>query len=484
MANVTTHDASIELYPFALALSRSSLSVAVCCTELIDNSLDSEAGRVLVDISQGKHIHVRDTGKGIERLGALVRFGGHVPNRKRSTAGSGFYGIGFKDAALRLGGIKSVVEIKTSRDGVCRRGRIEWAHLERSNTCMTETSVEAPDATAGTEIRIAPLRMRFPEGKDREVLIRQLAYTYSPAIKRGAHIEVRAAGVTYDLAKHRWCMPELVEHINDGIELGGKRARLYAGIVKDGVVNTKPGITYMHGYRVIKGASSEGCGNHSVQRICGFVEIERGWDRTKNKDELVDAEDLYDEVERRLEPLLKKADTKAHTIEIAGGLAGLEADLLEALGEPTGKAKRGPKRGPEVLPGVIPKNSGVKHGQADHVQPSGDVKPKKTARGLKVEIVEGAYDGGEYGRYERGAKSHRITLFKEHPWISRSMVPFDHDRLFLCAMTLLVIGPTAGGSGQTEMPFLSPADFARKLGQATARAGVKFDGVALDRAAE
>jgi Histidine kinase-, DNA gyrase B-, and HSP90-like ATPase len=480
MKNVK-HAASVDLYQYVSALARSNLKVEVCCTELIDNSLDWEASRIEIDIVQGRHLRITDNGKGIEDPSALVRFGGHVPNRTKR--GSGIYGVGFKDAALRLGGEAGVVDVTTIRDGETIHVQIKWAELKQSPECMTENRISVPDEPAGTTIKITPLRMRFPEGKDRQALIEQLAYIYSPALKGGAQILIRSGGQTYDLSKHRWRMPDLVEHIDETIEVGHKRARLYAGIVKEGQANTKPGLTYVHGYRVIPVSRREGCGRYDVQRICGFVEVVRGWDRTKNKDNLVDAEDLYEAVEYRLRPLLEKADRAAHSIEMSDAVSQLECALAEALEEPKEKAKR---KSPENRTGPVkPKGRGSPHEKAESTQPDGHVRPKKPKRGFKLVFMDGWKSGESVGTYERTSKVHAICLYQDHPWIKRSMVPIDRDRLYFAAMTCVSLGPTGGQPGlfdAREAAALS--DAAARLAQLTASDSIRFDGMTLGKAAE
>ncbi len=462
------HDASVELYPHVCALARSSLSVAVCLTELIDNGIDAGATRIQIESTQWKSIRVLDNGDGIEDLSALVRFGCHVPHRGRS--GSGIYGVGFKDAVLRLAGEASRVAVETVRGGAKKIARIDWAELKSTPSCMEEGwPTPAPNEPSGTTIKIEPIRMRFPDGKDRDALAEQLGYIYSPALKEKRAITIRAGGVTIDLADHRWRLPSFSEKIDEVIEVGAKRARLYAGIVADGEPNTRPGLSYMHGWRVVKAASRAGCGAHSTQRICGFVEVLKGWDRTKNKDDLVNADDLYEEVERRLTPMLEKAERTAHHIEMSGALSALEDALSGLLTEPNRKAKR---RRTGKKPGtVLPTDLGPKPAQAENTQPDGKIRQKTAGRRIRLELDDGWKDGEGLGRYEVTSKVMAITLYRDHPWIARAVAPWDAERMFAAAMIVMNLGPTM----QADM--LNSLQVSSTLARHLAMAGARLDGV-------
>lgn len=459
------HAASVDKFSHVYSLARSSLTVAVCLTELIDNSFDAGARRVSVEVAQGKHLRVTDDGDGIEDLSALVHFGLHVPHKGRG-AGSGLYGVGFKEAIIRLGGECSKVIIDCVRDGENRRGTIEWSELKSTDDCMEESdATPAPSEPSGTDIKVQPLKMRFPEGKDRETLAEQLGYIYAPALKEHRVVTIRAGGATLDLAKYRWRLPALSEHIDELIEIGGKQARLYAGIVADGEDNSRPGLSYQHGWRVVKAASREGCGTHGTQKICGFVTIIKGWDRTKNKDDLVDAEDLYEEIERRMGPLLDKADRASHHIELSGAIHALESALSSALSPPDRKATR--RRTNEKPGTVVPTNAGPKPAQAESTRPGGKIRQKGAGGQIKLELCNGWHDGMPLGKFERTTKVTAISLYKDHPWIARATSPWDADKLFAAAMVVMNLGSTTQGEMLNSIQV--SVAIARHLGTAAAR---------------
>ena len=474
--------ASVRMWPHVLACARAKLSALVCVTELIDNSLDWEATSVDVEVTQGKSLVVRDNGRGIEDMRSLVTWGGHVENlRKR---GSGIYGVGLKDAALVQGGEHGTVHIDSTREGVRRRGLINWQLLKTSDACLKVESLPT-DEPSGTEITIRPLKPRFPEGSARQKLVDDLGYIYSPALKKGARIVLRAGGATVDLAKFRWRLPQppdLLDVIDERITIGRKSARVYAGIVRDGVENPRPGLSYMHGYRVVKASSREGCGTHSHQRICGFVEIdaEHGWERTRNKDDLVCAEDLYEAVEALLTPILLKADVAAHHLQTDEGLAAIECALSEVLDEPVERGKR--KKTGEKPGTVDPKNTGKKHEKAENTQPDGHIRPKSPNRCLSLTLAPGWKEGEPWGTYEITTKLRSVTLYDDHPLIRQAKDPWDATVIFVAALTLVHHKRPIDKRGQVEM--LSPEEMLVRLATATSKLHARLDGAPLAKAAE
>ena len=473
-------EATFEIYPYVVGLCRSALDNSVCFTEIIDNSLDADARSVQVILKSGKELVVIDTGRGIPNVDDLVRFGGHTGHRTGRTS-SGIYGIGFKEAAASLGGERARIEVITVRAGKTTHCEIEWERLKTSRQCMSKSEVDTPDAAPGTRITIRPLKQRFPDGTSRDRFFENLSYIYWPAIKRGVLIQFQVGAHTHTLKQ--WEPPaNLEDEIDVHIDLGGKRARLHAGIVPKGAPNDRAGITYFHGYRVVKRNGRDGCGTWNPQRVWGFVELDhtRSWSRSKNKTDLIDADDLYDEVEHLLTPMLKKAHEQAHTIEISEQHEALQALLQTAVfGTPDAKAKRdeGPESGT-----VTPTNTGRRHKKAKKKQ-DGETMTRCGGKVLQLLFMPGWKEGfgKPIGEIEEGRKVIAIKLFNDHPAVLDATSPWQARRLFDLAMNVFAFRERGAVNGQST--FVSSLGVQARFADLTA-AVATIDGQSLTQAAE
>lgn len=350
-------------------LAAQPLTHAKALAEWIDNAIDAGAKTVEVVFgSKGGRpfVRVTDDGCGTANMETFVRFG---DSNSHKTTRSGIYGIGAKDAALWYGGESSLFRVESTHGGRVREVRCDWQSVIRNDWGIEDpTDVPAvAGANTGTTIFVCPAR-RPPDGQQWGALLERLGYIYTPALRDGVQIKLRRGNRgDWDLLRP-WSRPEMVEDsvIDTVVDVGGKRARVVAGLVPDGVVNRRPGLTYFHGFRVIKEASSRGCGNAEIRRICGFVQIDNGWRRTKNKDDLVNADALYEAVQVAIQPLLDRAEAEGMQVQHAAFTKEVAARLNVAIAKNAAKAKRGKgaKRGT-----VKPTGNGSRHTQAANVQP-------------------------------------------------------------------------------------------------------------------
>ncbi len=467
-----TARATVDLYRYVVGLASAGLDNLVCFTELIDNSLDAQAKLVRISIKNGRELRLSDNGTGVPDVEQLVCFGGHLSHRSTR---SGVYGVGFKDAVLCLGGETAKVKVSTRCGTKITLCTIDWQRLRESAECMEWDSDEDANAKAGTDIVIQPLRQKFPEGKLRDRFLEHLGYIYSPAIKGGAEIQVTVAGKTVTV--DRWELPKLEEVVDEAIDIGGRRARLYAGIVAPGQANEHPGLTYSHGFRVVKRASRAGCGAWNHTRVCGIVVLDerKSWARTKNKTDLVDADDLYEEIERRLTPLLRKVATQSHSLEIEGSRAALEALLSSAiLGAPTEKAKRGDG---DVAGTKTPTGKGGRHSKAKDTQ-AGATFGRRRVSTLRLFFRPGWSSGKSFGEWEAVKAVGCVTLFDDHPLIRNAIVstPWNYPALFVAIGA--VVSASHNGTSSEQGSLVSSHDVLTKLAEFTAKAA-SIDGQAL-----
>jgi hypothetical protein len=366
-------------------LANANLRWWIAVGEWIDNSFDAEASTISLEFS--KHaLRIVDDGIGSADPTALVQVGEHV---QHGSTRLGRYGIGGKDAALWVGGIASTIDIHSVHAGRCRSLSVNWRDYAQDDWWLDDSSVRdrREDEQAGTTIIIAPLARRPPHGQDWQELLAELGYVYSPALKAGHQIKFKgpAKGAKWEPLV-RWELPKFDGDVVDTrIEVNGRGARVYCGVVQQGEANPRAGFTYLHKWRVIERASARGCGDHSPARMCGFVELDASWPLTKNKDGISkDAEALYAEVARVAQPVLDRAETVGIELQSRQFRLKVNARLNAHLATVDAKAKRG--RG-DTHGTKTPTETGRPHQQAEREQ-SGQTFHSRRQGGFDVDYVK------------------------------------------------------------------------------------------------
>lgn len=425
---------------FILAMCEADLGWRNALGELIDNALDAGAKYITIELGPNRqkhgaqHILIEDDGDGCNNLIGFLTPGVHLNPKAKL----GRYGVGFKDAVLYLGGPDSRLELRSTHGGTTRRVCVDWRRLVSSGSwSLADNEVDVPRPQRagehGTRIYIAPVVRSVPDGKSWDELLEHLGYMYTPAIKRGAHIIIRGKKRGADSTElKRFELPSFEQHIHEDVAIDGKRATVHVGIVQEGVINRRPGITYMHGFRVIEPACCKGCGPYDPSRIAGFVELDRGWKLHKNKNGISHgADDLYAAVFRLCEPLLKRAETSAQQLQCAALANAIEDTVNQLLGAPDAKAKRsaGDKHGRKY-----PTGDAGKHHRAKTTQ-SGDRFPHT---GGRVRIVFNPVPGEEsIGHYDPNGT---VILNSALPVIHRMQKDGNKLGLVMLALALIDVG--------------------------------------------
>lgn len=314
------------------------LSWATALGELIDNAFDAGAATFSAEFTKDVLL-LRDDGHGCADPTNMIRLGSHA---KHASTKLGRYGIGGKDAALWIGGLDSTIGIRTEHAGVLRSFSVNWREFGAKGW-----EVEAPTEEPGTggeyrtEIRISPVK-KPPHGEGWRELLVTLGYLYSAALKRGRQIKFKRAvkGAEWEPLV-RWELPKFDgAPIDTRIEVKGRGARVFCGVVLAGELNPRAGFTYSHEWRVIEQATANGCGDRSAARVCGFVDLDASWPLTKNKDGVSrDTEALYEAVEAAARPILERAHAVGTELR-SRQFDSIASDLLNEVLTQRAKAKR------------------------------------------------------------------------------------------------------------------------------------------------
>lgn len=434
------HGTEIDLTPstnMLAAFSETSFTWKSALGELIDNAFDAAATNV--EIAYGtrgdaKTFSIRDNGTGFEDLRNIAQFGGRTSRKSTSL---GRYGVGAKDAALWIGSVRSVIHVTSVHGGVYRSLRIDWGAILRSGQwtiapdSMTVRPAEAGEV--GTTVRVTAPKSdfrRIPHGQDWDDFVRNIGFLYAPAIKRHRQISITRGGAPKPVEGFL-TPPFEPGHVDQKIEVSGKRAHVHVGIVKEGVPNERPGITYTHGFRVIIGESGYGCGNFNYARVAGTVSLDEGWVLTKNKEDLSrHAPELYAAVFECCRELLKRSETTGIQLDSVEFERDVNSAFNDAVfGRPAdtrARREHGDGKGTHE-----PTGTGGKHARADKTQP-GATFTGATRGCLKIE-----YSPDESDRLGRHSPPHTIMLNTRHPLIPQIRAERNVPAIVIAACSLL-----------------------------------------------
>ena len=273
--------------------------------ELCDNSFDAGASRVDIEFHRGDKIVVTDDGNGCDDIERMLTLGDHYG---QPTTSLGVYGVGLKDAACSLWG---KLGIETVKGGVMRSAYVDWQGLVDSRSWRVPAPVEtdAPPSVKGTKLTFLNVGKGSPRNHKR--LVDDLSFTFAPALASGKTISIAILSRTPKLIT-AWQTPRMQHTQKGSFELQGRPVSFFVGVVPDGVKNERMGMTYRFRHRTIK-TTLAGLGEFDTTRICGIVDLGRGWRLGRNKTEVVDAHlgELYREIYERCEGFLRFADDAA-----------------------------------------------------------------------------------------------------------------------------------------------------------------------------
>lgn len=394
--------------------------------ELVDNSLDAGATRVVIDVSN-RVLTVSDDGHGCEDITAVFKLGDHKC-RKSNKKSLGRYGIGAKDAWLSCA---DAMEVVTCRGNVETSMRVNYTQWMQSNWHVPDPQSQIADKPSGTIIR-CPLR----PGKNAPTddAFKRLAFVFTPAISRGIQIVKSVKGKRTPLSPVQ--MPLRNDVVQAEFEVDGKTVKIDIGILPEGVSIEYGPFWLIYEHRIIE-ATSLGAGQYSVRRIAGTITIGEGWALTKNKDDLSESQErLADAIFSRIEHVLKKADQLAESIESSALRCELQNMLNAAVDKLNSEKER---RGKGQTSGTVkPRETGRRRLRAAVTQPgNGSVLTPRTRSTRK-----GAYvidwcesDEADIGKFDKSGL--RVSLNLNNNFIKFARAQGNRTALAACAASLI-----------------------------------------------
>lgn len=281
-------------------------------SELLDNAFDSGADAIHVDLTPDG-LAVCDNGAGIEDMEKMFRIG--ASGRHSDPTAIGRYGVGGKHALLAVG---SVFDIATRVGGKCIEAKVNWMKFARLGFEQISDPLPVPvdrlrkdnylALSAGWNTRVAVLKKhkrRSMTGVNS--ILKQLALRYRPALMEGARITLAAGGEVHDLQDQPYADPKIIDIVEEGISVQGKKARVRAGRTEKHIPGMTGRALISYGPRVIETPTDLGDTNIHSQI---YVEVNLGieWrdSLATHKDVVLeDRDELLAEIARIIDPLTK-----------------------------------------------------------------------------------------------------------------------------------------------------------------------------------
>lgn len=421
--------------------------------ELVDNSLDAGATRVVIDVTN-RVLTVSDDGIGCEDITAVFKLGDHK-RRKSSKRSLGRYGIGAKDAWLSCADVMEVCSYRLGFETKMKINYLEWA----SNDWNTPDPVTVlSDKPTGTVIK---LPLRTGKNTPSDDAFSTLEFAFTPAISRGIQIVKSKNGKKVPLVPVE--MPMRDDVIQSEFDIDGKSVKIDIGILPNGVTLQRGPFWLIYDHRIIE-QTSIGAGQYSVRRVAGTITIGDGWALAKNKDDLSEShERLADAIFVRIEPLLRKADQLAETIESASLRSELQSMLNSAITQ-ANKVKE--KRGKGDKSGSVePKKTGRTRTKATNIQ-DGDGSilniGSRAGRNGGYVLDWCELDESTIGKFERSGM--RVFLNLNNAFIREAKNKNNRDALMAIVWSLIADHECRHDRSGKPLLMFSFEDFASAMG--------------------
>jgi hypothetical protein len=438
--------------PHLLAsLANANLPWWKALAELVDNSLDAGATRVVIDITN-RVLTVSDDGSGCEDITSVFKLGDH---KRRKTSKLARYGIGAKDAWLSCSDTMEVITCCGKKESTMKVNYIEWM---QNNWNAPDSEVRECSGPSGTVIK---LPLRHGKSNPSDDAFRSLAFAFTPAISHGIQIVKSVKGKKTVLTPVE--MPVRNDVVQSEFEIDGKSVKIDIGILPDGVsINTKP-FWLIYGHRIIDDTSIGAGQQYSVRRMAGTIHLGDGWALAKNKDDLSENQErLADAIFVRIEHILKKADQLAETIESSALRGELQQMLNQAVSEANkGKAKR--DKG-NTVGTIAPKDTGKRHRKASKVHGLGDVVCTNGKSGRRGGYVLDwcELEPSVLGSFDRTGM--RVSLNLNNGLISLAKSESNRAALTACAVALIADYGCRHDEKGNELFKFSFRDFGEAMG--------------------
>jgi len=317
--------------------------------ELIDNSIDHKAKRIVVNVFGSKGptggLAVEDDGDGHLILDDFLRFG---EGSKRGADTTGEFGIGLKAAALDHGGVESSLEIRSVKNGQLLHKKVRWDTIPE-DSFIPEPRLRNTRAKNGTTIKVHGCQRTSPSVVQ---LAREAERVYQPWLRSNPDHVIEFQKNGENKAEVRAVVPisNILMRVDASKVFGHKKkAALHVIALPAGVPNTNKGFNYGNADRFFETCSGNGSGSLGVARVQGDIILSgSGWKPhyTTLKDSLQDMKAVYNWVYDECADLLARAQEEAQNVELQS-MSQLMSKMLHQVMTGTSGSEGGDRKPPK-----------------------------------------------------------------------------------------------------------------------------------------
>lgn len=352
-----------------LALAnKSGMNPTTAFRELIDNSLDAGATAVLIRYSRRRgRLEVIDNGRGTDDIEDIAT---PFKHKKHQTTESGRYGIGGTASLIFLCGGQGAVEVESITGRFVSRLVADFAEMARTDLFDAGRAPTVPNEgqPTGTTIFLSGCR-ELNHGHVGSAY-RELAFTFSPALRKGVEIAFDVDG-----KRTAWeppSTPARVARLKLDGEVEGHRIRGFCDLVKSGEPNFVKGWAVGRAHRFIGkfGDPARGRGI-DLARIYSEVMLPRSYTNINDhKDDFIQYPSaLWEWLAEACAPILDRAEEEGQSIQLEAATRNARDLLNLAVGlSDAGIKGRRPNKPGKPAPDP-PEKEGSPHRQFSEVQP-------------------------------------------------------------------------------------------------------------------
>ena len=284
------------------SMINAEISLKIAIAELIANSLDQDATQIDISLNTKRRgleeLVISDNGNGCQNLELMVKLGSHVPSKRGSI---GRYGVGFKDAAIWLGG--EVFVDSLTRGGKKEKADANWAIMKATGKWDVGFRDDSERTSHGVTIRIGALDMRrITNGW--KLVSSYITEKFSAAIDD--HVVITVDGIRVKSAPR----PLLIDDVEFLIRFNGRVAKGLCGILVDKSLPSGWNVRYGP-QTIVSSFTREGFGAYSSYGFWGMlymIDDEKKWKLTRNKNASEDLADILEcpDMQKVVVPFLDK----------------------------------------------------------------------------------------------------------------------------------------------------------------------------------
>jgi hypothetical protein len=433
-----------------------------CVCELVDNSCDSAAKQISIEMDQNT-ISIDDDGGGFsgtveQGTAKFFTYGASVGAKERI----GRYGIGLKEAAPWLA---TWIELTSGNGSEALHIIANWDRMLKERTFKFDTAELLTVPRIGTHILLRNIRHGRVTPQKKKQLKLELQKSYAPGLRQGLiaiHFRDGPGEPQQLTASPR---PALIDRREFVGYFRSKEFRAVCGLLADRKANHEfSGWHFSYGARVVKSDRAKLSGFYGeailVQRKTG-----RDWKLNRHKTDFDERPDLIDHLAKvpEVQELITALNQNARTIELEK-IAANVTRIMQSILAPEPETIKQKRPGPHVKDGTIVPKDGkrilddaaiVDEAESGNVRRQRKPKPPKELGHFQPEVRWVNWLPSQpIGECQLDRHRADISINENHPWFKENR----DERGMMCIAMVLFAEAASRFDGMQQLMHLVSRD--------------------------